>query len=143
MKQRGDIVVTLLMYAVVAVTIAGAGWAVYRHIEDKGYTRGMEECRAAAEAQRKKEAEQSNRASTGLEADREKTRVVYRTITRKVDRIVERPVYRNVCFDDDGVREANAALAGTSTARSQPDAAVPKPDAARGWFRGLRTPKAG
>ena len=45
---------------------------------------------------------------------KERERVVYQTITETVDRIVERPVYRNVCLDDDGVRALNAAVRGAA-----------------------------
>lgn len=55
-------------------------------------------------------------ATTQLEAARGRTEVKYRTITKEVERVVERPVYSTVCFDVDGVRLANAALAGSSSA---------------------------
>lgn len=51
-------------------------------------------------------------ASEGLEKKRVETKTVYVTLTKYVDRIIDRPVYHNLCFDDDGMRIANAALAG-------------------------------
>jgi len=48
---------------------------------------------------------------------------------RYVDRIkyvktfIDRPVYRNQCFDDDGVRSINSAIRGEDS--SQPKTAVP------------------
>lgn len=53
-------------------------------------------------------------ASANHEGFKEKERVVYQTITETVDRIVERPVYRAACFDDDGLRQLNAAIRGES-----------------------------
>lgn len=50
--------------------------------------------------------------SEGLAKKDEETRVVYHTITRDVDKIIDRPVYRDRCLDDDGLQLANAALAG-------------------------------
>lgn len=38
--------------------------------------------------------------------------VVYKTITKRVDKIVERKVYSNECFDLEGLEEANKALRG-------------------------------
>ena len=39
------------------------------------------------------------------------------TIIREQIKVVDRPVYRNVCLDGDGVRIANAAKNGTSAAK--------------------------
>jgi len=39
------------------------------------------------------------------------------TIIREQIKVVDRPVYRNVCLDGDGVRIANAAKNGTSSAK--------------------------
>lgn len=39
--------------------------------------------------------------------------VEYRTITKYVDRIIDRPVYRNQCFDADGVRQLNEFIIGS------------------------------
>lgn len=36
----------------------------------------------------------------------EKQRVIYKT----VEKIVDRPIYRNVCIDDDGLSEINSAI---------------------------------
>lgn len=56
--------------------------------------------------------------------------VQYATITKTVDRIVDRPVYRDVCLDADGLRNINAALAGKANdpgvaASSVPSAPAP------------------
>ena len=40
--------------------------------------------------------------------------------------MVEKPVYRDVCFDDDGLRLIGAAISGHSAA-SEPAPAVPGP----------------
>ena len=67
-----------------------------------------------------------------LEAERAKSKIVYKTVTRQVDKIIDRPVYRNVCLDADGLRDANAALSGSLTAASGTDKAVRKPDSVGG-----------
>jgi hypothetical protein len=50
-------------------------------------------------------------------------RLSQRTIIREREKIVEMPVYRNVCFEPLGVQLANDAKNGRVT--SKPDAAVP------------------
>jgi len=123
------------------LALGGAAFLAFSHWY--AYSLGGEhrenELIAEAQEARKDEAKKANDASANLEKGNAKARVVYRTITRTVDRIVDRPIYRNVCFDDDGLREINAALAGTSTGK--PDGAVSGSDKAGGWFRGLRPPK--
>ena len=44
-----------------------------------------------------------------------KQKIVYRTIYKQVEKIVNRPVYSNVCIDDDGRMQLNAALTGSDT----------------------------
>lgn len=69
-------------------------------------------------------------------------RAQVRTITRRVDVIVERPIYRTECLDADGLALVRAAAAGdavsvrddgaaASGAPGEPASAVPGPDAAR------------
>lgn len=50
--------------------------------------------------------------------------VRYQTIEKEVQHVVEKPVYRNVCLDDDGLRVLGAALAGPAGAASQPARSV-------------------
>lgn len=47
-----------------------------------------------------------------------------RTIVRETVKLVDRPVYHNICLDDDGLRLANAAKNGTPV---EPADAVPDP----------------
>ncbi len=65
-----------------------------------------------AQAEKDAEASKANTASTRLETKAADAKVVFRTITRNVDRVVEKPVYQSVCFEADGLAIANAALAG-------------------------------
>lgn len=121
----------LLIYAfaglAIVATVGGVYWKVTRDADAKGYARAKAECEAAARLQREAEIGKHNLAATELEKGNAKARVVYRTITREVDKIVERPVYRNVCFEPDGLRRANAALANAGTAASQLDERMPQP----------------
>lgn len=89
------------------------------------------EMRQAAQDQKDAEAEKIHEAATRLEAANAKARVVYRTLTKTIDRVVERPVYATDCIDDDGLRALNAALAGKALDPGQPDDAMPGAGAAR------------
>ena len=65
----------------------------------------------AESAVREKTAQlQAQKASQELEAARGKTEIKYKTITKEVQKVVDRPVYRAVCIDADGLRLANSAL---------------------------------
>lgn len=64
-------------------------------------------------------------AATSHEQFQERERVVYQTITETVDRIVERPVYRNVCLDTSGLRALADAIHGRADDPGQPAPAVP------------------
>lgn len=130
MKQRGYVQLLLLGAGVAAV--AGALWWTYSSGYDAGYdARIVEE----QEVQGEQEVQEAA-ASTSLEGDREKVRTVYRTITEEIERVVEKPVYRDMCLDDDGLRLANAALAGALIPAREPDGRVPESAAVEERDRG-------
>lgn len=52
-------------------------------------------------------------------------KVTYATITKTVDRIVDRPVFRSNCIDADGLRSINDALAGKASDPGLAASAVP------------------
>ena len=100
----------------------------------KGRVDGREVCHSRIEvlqAEASKaavnEQNQAIKASTDLENQRVQTQIKYRTITRTVEKVVDRPIYRNVCLDDDGVRYANTALTGQVAAPGEPHGEVPTP----------------
>lgn len=53
--------------------------------------------------------ENANKAGEGYEESQEVERVKTETITREVQKIIERPIYITNCFDDDGVSAVNQA----------------------------------
>ena len=57
----------------------------------------------------KKSQEKANEVSEEYETTREAERVRTETITHNVQKIVERPIYINNCFDTDGVSAVNQA----------------------------------
>ncbi len=74
-------------------------------------------------------------AAVGHEKDKVEIQTEFLTITKEVERVIEKPFYVNseLCMDDDGLRELNAARAPAAAA-SQPAPALPGP-AARHWWQ--------
>jgi len=114
----------LLMYGLVALALLGALGGIYY----KGYTSGADSVRLewqeASQAQREAEQKQAQKAAEKKETGDQKARVVYRKITQEVERVVEKPVYRHVCLDDDGLRHARDAIRGAVSDPAKPDQSV-------------------
>ena len=53
--------------------------------------------------------ERAQKAGEDYEQTKETERVKTETITREVQKIIERPIYINTCFDDAGVSAVNTA----------------------------------
>lgn len=69
-----------------------------------------------------------NAIAQQLEEAKNARHIVTRTITKQVDKIVDRPVYRNICLEPDGLQLINRALTGTGSSESAatvPAAATP------------------
>ena len=67
-----------------------------------------------AEAAAKKKA---NEVSEQYEVTKNEERIKTEVITRTVEKIVDRPIYLNVCFDADGVSAVNQAASIISTGK--------------------------
>ena len=137
-KLNQGIVLTpyLIAFVIGAVVIAG----IYAYGRSEGAKSVRLEWEEANRIQREKEALQASSAATELEKAKAKTKVVYRTITQEVDRVVEKVSYRDVCFDPDGLRLANAALVGAFTPAAEPSNGMRGIDPSRGRVEGVRTP---
>lgn len=112
-----------LAIALLSAALSGAGvWEVqnwrYASIEKDRIEQ------AAKEAARK--LDKIDTAAVGHEKDKTRIRTVFRTITKEVAHVVEKPVYRNVCLDADGLRVLSTAINGATTASVTPGA-VPEP----------------
>ena len=101
----------------------GTGWA----------TRGWHEAalresdaKARAEAQKIID-DKADASARDHEAMRAALAVQQRVVTKEVAHVVEKPIYRNVCLDDDGLRVLNAAVGAASV--SEPAPALPAPAA--------------
>lgn len=136
MRQHGTIPLGMILYGVAAIAIVGVLFWI-RHV---GVEAGRAEVQAkwdrAVREQRAKEEKQAAAAATKLEVANAKARVVTRTVTVEVEKVVERPIYRNVCLDADGLRIAQCAIRGESPAACQPDQPLRPPAPADGRDRG-------
>lgn len=97
----------------------GGGWQLqnwrYGAIEAKRLSAQVED--------EKKRDKSSYDASVNFEKGKTRVETVFQTITETVETIVEKPVYRNICYDDSGLRELRRAIAETSP--SKPSESVP------------------
>lgn len=58
---------------------------------------------------------QINQVSADYEAAKSEQRVQVETVTREVQKIIDRPVYLNHCFDDNGVSAINSFITGDTS----------------------------
>lgn len=111
----------------IGMAVAGAGaWQVQNWRADAREKQRLEALHRDMRAAEK----QIDSAAAGHEADKRHIEVEYREITKEVERVVEKPVYRNVCLDADGLRVLADAIA-PGAAASEPARAVPGSGATR------------
>ncbi|QMP23944.1 hypothetical protein DDSR119_26 [Pseudomonas phage DDSR119] len=96
------------------------GWLVNGWYQD---SLDLVAAKAAQNAQERATAHEFNQA-VALDAWLANNTIQKETIRLETVKLVDRPVYRNVCLDDDGLRLANAAKNGTAV---QPSAGVRNP----------------
>lgn len=103
---------SLLMYGLLALAVLAGLGGIYGAGYRSGSNAVHNEWQTASREQRDMEAKAAQKAAEKKEQGDAKARVVYRTITKTVDRIVERPSYRIDCLDPDGLRAARDAIGG-------------------------------
>ena len=63
-----------------------------------------------------------NKVSADYEAEKSVQHRQVETVTREVQKIIERPVYQQHCFDDSGLQQLNSLINSDS---SEPDSSLP------------------
>lgn len=120
----------LLIYLAMVLGILGALGIIAYKIRQSGYDSAMLAVEEANAKHRKKRELIIVNTAEELEKTKEKTRVIYKTITKEVDRVVltylDKP-----CLDDRGVSVANSALTRQASPAAQPDKALPPTNPAR------------
>ncbi|MCP2041534.1 hypothetical protein L1281_002136 [Neisseria sp. HSC-16F19] len=76
-----------------------------------GVADGKTAVQTQLQAQAAKQAETAHAASAGYQAARAASEQKEKVRYVEVQKIVERPVYRNECFDTDGLQQLNTAIA--------------------------------
>ena len=57
-----------------------------------------------------KQQDQFNKVSADYEKLKSEQRVKNEVVIKEVQKIIDRPVYRNICIDDDGLRQLNSLI---------------------------------
>lgn len=106
------LVVRLLVGLALLLAAFGGGWharGVVEDVEDAKQAEAMQRAVDAFHAHEKKIATTLDEKLRSLKANE-------RVIEREVPKIIDRPVYRNVCVDDDGMRLLEEARTGKAGA---------------------------
>lgn len=91
----------------------GLGWLVHSW---KTEAEEAERQQAAQELAREQQ-RMVNRASAQHEARREQREARERVVVKEVERVLEKPVYREFCLDDDGLRLLTEDIAASNARR--------------------------
>jgi len=107
-----------VVFLLMALSLLGAAyWKGYQHEK-----RALDDFKQAitATAKAANDAEQQAFDAQGKILVKKEVQIQTRIkeIQHDVEKVVDRPIYRNQCLDDDGLRDANAALAGPSSTRT-------------------------
>jgi len=110
----------MAIYTHTAAALAGAAIAFGGAWKVQDWRYGAKEAaRLSAAVQAEKARDKASyEAATTFEKGRTRVETVFNTITETVEVIVDRPVYRNVCLDPDGLRALRDAAAETAASES-------------------------
>lgn len=86
--------------------------------KDLIYVKHKTDAEAQAKAYQEAPAKQQNtinQLSSDYETEKSKQKIKVETVTKYVDKIIERDVYRNVCVDADGMQSINSLIKSRGT----------------------------
>ena len=107
--------------ALIAALLVGA----YFYVHHKGYSEAMQEVAIAQKKVDKKQQEKYDKLAQELEDTKKKRQENVRTITKTVEKIIDNPIYRNVCISDSGLSVANASLKGEAAPKLDDSLSAP------------------
>ena len=67
------------------------------------------------EAAVKEQQDKLNQASADYETLKSERQVKTETVTREIQKIIERPIYSNICIDDDGLYKINSLITNNTS----------------------------
>ena len=117
-NKRWTLIIVLLIYAVFQTWQSNSLAGDLNKAEADCKTKVQQEIDKAVKPYKDAELEAQERAQKAgedYEQTKETERVKTETITREVQKIIERPVYLNVCIDDDGLRIINSLITNDSS----------------------------
>lgn len=121
---------TLKAYVVVGLIVgAGAGGALGAwKVQDWRFKAAETERKDQEQETQRLRARVADKASESHEQAKVQIRTEFQTIYQDVQHVIEKPIYRNVCFDDDGMRQLSRAIgAQQATGESAPVVRSPDP----------------
>jgi hypothetical protein len=118
---------SLLLYGIIALAVLGALGGIYGAGYRSGSNAVHDEWQTASREQRDRELKAGQKAAEKKEAGDAKAKIVYRTLTREVERVVKEPVFNHECLPADGLRIARDAIRGEIADSAKPDQPVRSP----------------
>lgn len=97
---------TIIAAAISAVLAFGSAWKVQDWRFDAKEKERLEFAQEAIKMREKA----VDTASTNYEKKKEATRIKYVTVIETIEKIVDRPVYKNICIDEDGLKAINEGI---------------------------------
>lgn len=130
--------INLILYGILAVAILGAAAKFHHDAVVSGKNTVYAEWSKADAAEQARRAANLATATERKGKGDAKAKIVYREIKTSVDRYIDRPVYRNVCLDDDGLLDARRAIEGLTPGGPDKPLSKPAPTGERNRGIGLK-----
>lgn len=118
----------VLIPLALAIVLSGGGWMARGWYEDAQRLTAREAAEQAIHAAQARESTIAEQVESRLAHLKTTERVIDRGVIREI----QKPVYRRVCIEPDGLRLLNAAAAGLATDPAELDAALSADTAAPG-----------
>ncbi|MDO3658371.1 hypothetical protein [Acinetobacter genomosp. 15BJ] len=99
----------LAIFLIIALAVLNHKSGLLKEAEQKCIAQIQKIERAQVEALAKQQ-DKVNKVSADYEKLRSEQRTKVETVTRTVQKIVERPIYLNRCIDDDGLQQINSLI---------------------------------
>lgn len=111
---REIIIGVLAIFLIIALAVLNHKSGLLNEAEQKCIAQIQKIERAQVEALAKQQ-DKVNKVSADYEKLRSEQRTKFETVTRTVQKIVERPIYLNRCIDDDGLQQINNLIQARDT----------------------------
>lgn len=111
---REIIIGFLVFFLLIALAVLNHRTGQLKEADQKCIAQIQKIERAQVEALAKQQ-DKVNKVSADYEKLKSEQRTKVETVTRTVQKIVERPVYKSVCIDDDGLQQINSLIEAGNT----------------------------